>query len=147
MSKIYKDDNIHDALEKVAFFSPALSLIGGLGPGAVLGYQLGREAARQTAASVAPRGRKTRSESIANKLGIPTTVMGALGGMYLTKGKAVRARAKKLLASRLGNLSARELDDVVRLGLPALSGIGGGTAAGAATGLTVGGVARLRGKK
>ena len=52
----------------------------------------------------------------------------------------------KMLTPILEEL-AKELDDVVRLGLPALSGIGGGTAAGAATGLTVGGVARLRGKK
>lgn len=134
-------------IEKLAFSSPALGLISELGPGAVLGYQLGREASRQTAASVAPRGRKTRSESIANKLGIPATVLGALGGMYLTKGRAVQSRAKQLLASRLSKLSPKELDTVVQLGLPVLSGIGGGTAAGAATGLTVGGIARLRGKK
>ena len=148
-SKMHKNqaERIESLISKTKLSSPALNLISSVGPGAALGYQLGRETSRQTAAAIAPKGKKTRTESIADKLSIPTTVLGALGAMYLTKDKALHASIAKGLKGKLKNLSAPERRQLVQLALPALSGIAGGTAAGAATGLTTGGVARLSNRK
>jgi len=111
--------------------------------GTYLGYRTGRAAAKHTAATLAPKGRKTRAEDIAYRAAIPTTVLGALAAMYAYRGKP-SAKFKGMLLRNFKKLTPAEAELLRQLSHVGV-GAGGGTAAGLATGGVVGGVAKLRG--
>ena len=130
--------------EKLAF--TVLDALSTMGAGAVAGYQTGRPLSAQTAAFVAPTGRKIRSEETARAASFLPVVAGSLIGAALLKGNP-RIRAKAMeLAKRVG-IQRDEAEMLAYYGLPLLGGAAGGSAAGVGTGLAVGGVARLRGPK
>ena len=132
------------SMKKVAFGSPILNMLGLLGPGAATGYAAGREAAGQTAHAVAPRGRKTRAEAVARKVGIPLSILGALVAMYKSRGLPVD-KITAAIRRKMPQIKEQEAELLVSLLLPAGAGLAGGTAAGLGTGLAVGGVQRFRG--
>jgi hypothetical protein len=128
--------------EKDKKASAAFGLATKFGPGVSLGYSTGREAAGQAAAAVAPRGKRTRAETIARKASVPLTIGGALAGVYAARGMSSKRIYAKLL--KMPKLSKGERDLIVDHALPAAAGMAGGTLTGVATGTAVGGAAHIK---
>jgi hypothetical protein len=133
----------HLKTEKLAFIE-ALPTLTGLS----VGYNPGRSVAGEAAAALAPKGRVQRSENIARNAAIIGAPLGGLAAMALAK--------KYNLAPRIGEYVARTFPkgiiaepsvekEIVHLGIPGASAIGGSLAGGGLTGALIGGIQHLRG--
>lgn len=121
--------------------SPA---IGGL----IAGVPMGKAIAGHTAAGLAPRGRKTRSEDIARRLALVGAPAGGVGALALAKKYDLGGKAANLLSrvAPRGLITSPAAEQAaLRMILPVALGLGGGALGGAVTGLGVGGVQALRG--
>lgn len=128
-----------DELQKLGGYGP--NDLGGLG-GIAAGMSTGRNLAGDTAAEIAPHGRKTRSESMARALGW----IGAPAG-----GLAALALAHKLhLGKHVTNQLMKHLPAEAAVAAGALShgaaGMAGASVGGLATGAGVGLAQKLRGE-
>jgi hypothetical protein len=121
---------------KTAFGVDPISA-GSLG-GLVAGYQGGRKAAETTAGHLSEKGHKTRNEDTAKTLAMLTAPAGAVAGLALMHKH--KHKILPVLRKHLGN--HQDMEHVYHAVLPAMAGIGGGLASGAATG----GLMSLRGK-
>ena len=105
--------------------------------GGLSGYGPARNVAGETAAAMAPEGRVTRSENIARQAAIAGAPLGALGGLVLAKKYNL---ASKLIPVAKHLASApHQVEEIAGFASPftaSMGGaIGGGLAAGGATGL------------
>lgn len=119
-----------------------------LGGGAQLGYSKGNVIAGDVAAGLAPKGRVTRSENVAESISPFTSSAGILGGLiahhkYRPDDAILQYLAKAHPQGLLGSPAVEQA--IIRAGTPAIAAALGGMAGGAATGATVGGIQRLRG--
>ena len=115
-------------LNKIAFgVSPIMA--GSLG-GLTAGYSGGRSAAETTAGHLSAHGHKTRNEKTSKTLAMLTAPAGAVVGLALASKH--KHKIMPALRKHLGN--SHEMEQVYEAALPAVSGIGGGLAAGVGTG-------------
>lgn len=118
------------------------SLAAGLAGGAA-GYAAGRRLAGDVGSETAPRGKKERSGNVARSLAVPTTVAGGIGGYLLAKKH--KGKFTRTLREHLPDLDEAERGTARDLYHAGGAFLGAG-AAGALTGLAVGGLARLKGR-
>jgi hypothetical protein len=114
------------------------------------GFYSGKAVAGHTAAAVAPRGKKTRSDDIARRAAI---VGGPVGGIAALIAAKKLKLTDKALMKHLDSLPSGLLTDpaterkVLQYAVPALAGGLGTVGGGALTGLGVGAAARMRTKE
>lgn len=101
------------------------------------GYYAGKNVAGDTAAGLAPEGRKTRSESVARSLAMLGGPAGGVAGLSVVTDPRVQAA--------ISSLKNPLLRDVARTFSPAVGAVGGSMLGGLATGAGVGLVQKLRG--
>lgn len=135
-----------EILKESNFGGPSVSDLGGLG-GIAAGISAGRNIAGNAAAGLAPRGRVTRSESVARSLAWAGAPIGGLAALALANKYKIPG---KIMGSRAANLITKDLPteagEALSAALKGSIGFAGAAGGGLATGSAVGAIQKLRGK-
>jgi hypothetical protein len=138
-----KTEKLADALAKFAFIESLPTLTG-----LAAGYGPGREAAGQIASEMAPEGRAAQTGSIARNAAVIGAPIGGLAAMALAKHYGLAPRLAKVVGEHFprGLIAEPAVEqELVHLGVPGASAIGGSIIGGGLTGAAIGGLQRLRG--
>jgi hypothetical protein len=123
---------------KTAFTLDGMMGLGGL----TAGYSPGRNVAGETAAAIAPEGRKTRSENIARQAAVVGAPLGGLAALGLAHHYGLTPKVLNMLPY---HLSGGSVPEIISMMAPAAIGAGGSMLGGLATGAGTGAIQKLRG--
>lgn len=140
-------------MHKKAFGAPTIplppELLGTVG-GLLAGHGTGKSLAGQTAAAIAPLGKKLRTEEKARRAAIFTGPVAGLAALAVARKYGLAQRLAKALAKKApkGLVASPELErKAVELATPFVTGFGATTLGGIATGAVAGAISRIGAEK